>query len=78
MTEIDWIIIALLALSNEAAAERIVRRLAVLGLPAYKTKTDGALWKVRVGLYGTRDEAEGAKGTIILNGVAQKPYVANK
>lgn len=66
------------ALSNEAAAERIVRRLAVLGLPAYKTKTDGALWKVRVGLYGTRDEAEGAKGTIILNGVAQKPYVANK
>lgn len=66
------------ALSNEAAAERIVKRLAVLGLPAYKTKTDGALWKVRVGLYGSRDEAEGAKGTIILNGVAHKPYVANK
>lgn len=66
------------ALSNEAAAERIVKRLAVLGLPAYKTKADGTLWKVRVGLYGSRDEAEGAKGTIILNGVAQKPYVANK
>lgn len=52
--------------------------MALLGLPAYKTKEGGNLWKVRAGLYGTRNEAESAIGTIVLNGVAQKPYVSRQ
>ncbi len=70
--------VQVLATGNEEAAERTVRKMALLGLPAYKTKEGGNLWKVRAGLYGTRNEAEGAIGTIVLNGVAQKPYVSRQ
>lgn len=70
--------VQVLATGNEEAAERTVRKMALLGLPAYKTKEGGNLWKVRAGLYGTRKEAEGAIGTIVLNGVAQKPYVSKQ
>ena len=70
--------VQVLATGNEEAAERTVRKRALLGLPAYKTKEGGNLWKVRAGLYGTRNEAEGAIGTIVLNGVAQKPYVSRQ
>lgn len=70
--------VQVLATGNEEAAERTVRKMALLGLPAYKTKEGGSLWKVRAGLYGTRKEAEGAIGTIVLNGVAQKPYVSRQ
>ena len=52
-----------------------MKKLALLGLPAYRTNEGGNLWKVRVGLYGDKNEAEGARGTIVLNGVAQKPYL---
>ncbi|MEI3012990.1 MAG: SPOR domain-containing protein [Sutterella seckii] len=70
--------VQVLATGNEEAAERTVRKMALLGLPAYKTKEGGNLWKVRAGLYGTRNEAESAIGTIVLNGVAQKPYVSRQ
>lgn len=53
-------------------------KLALLGLPAYRTNEGGALWKVRVGLYAEKSEAEGVRGTIMLNGIAQKPYLAKK
>ena len=67
--------VQVVATSNEEAAERVVKKLALLGLPAYRTNEGGNLWKVRVGLYGDKNEAEGARGTIVLNGVAQKPYL---
>ncbi len=68
--------VQVLATSNEAGAEKAVRRMAMLGLPAYRVREEGdKLWKVRAGLFGTRNEADNARGTIILNGVAQKPYV---
>lgn len=67
--------VQILATSNEEAAERVVRKLALLGLPAYRTTEGGSLWKVRAGLFGTQKEAEGARGTVVLNGIAQKPYI---
>lgn len=70
--------VQVVATSNEAAAERTVKKLAHLGLPAYRTNEGGALWKVRVGLYAEKSEAEGVRGTIMLNGIAQKPYLAKK
>ena len=70
--------VQVVATSNEAAAERTVKKLALLGLPAYRTNEGGALWKVRVGLYAEKSEAEGVRGTIMLNGIAQKPYLAKK
>lgn len=70
--------VQVVATSNEAAAERTVKKLAHLGLPAYRTNEGGALWKVRVGLYAEKAEAEGVRGTIMLNGIAQKPYLAKK
>ena len=70
--------VQVVATSNEAAAERTVKKLAHRGLPAYRTNEGGALWKVRVGLYAEKSEAEGVRGTIMLNGIAQKPYLAKK
>lgn len=76
-TGMGWYV-QVVATSNEAAAERTVKKLALLGLPAYRTNEGGALWKVRVGLYAEKSEAEGVRGTIMLNGIAQKPYLAKK
>lgn len=67
--------VQVLATGNEEGAERVVRRMTALGLSAYRIKEGGNLWKVRAGLYGTKKEAENAQATIILNNVAQKPYV---
>ena len=52
-----------------------MKQLASQGLPAYKTpvqKQGATLWRVRVGLYKTRDEARGVQGTIALGGFTGK------
>lgn len=67
--------VQVLATGSEEGAERVVRRMTALGLSAYRIKEGGNLWKVRAGLYSTKKEAENAQATIILNNVAQKPYV---
>lgn len=67
-----------MATSSELEAERTVKKLALLGLPAYRMPVERkatTLWRVRVGLYKTRKEAEGVVGTIVLNGIVSKPLV---
>ena len=63
------------ATSSERKAEALVKQLASQGLPAYKTpvqKQGATIWRVRVGLYKTRDEARGVQGTIALSGFTGK------
>ena len=63
------------ATSSERKAEALVKQLASQGLPAYKTpveKQGATIWRVRVGLYKTRDEARGVQGTIALGGFTGK------
>ena len=70
--------VQVMATSSELEAERTVKKLALLGLPAYRAAVDRkatTLWRVRVGLYKTKKEAEGVVGTIVLNGIASKPIV---
>ncbi len=73
--------VQVLATSSELSAEKTVRKLAALGLPAYRValqQTAATMWRVRVGLYGTRKEAEGVMGTIVLNGIASQPIVGKQ
>lgn len=73
--------VQIVATSSELEAEKYVKRLALLGLPAYRIPVErpgATLWRVRVGLFKDAHEAEGAKGTIVLNGVAQKPMVGQQ
>ncbi len=70
--------VQVMATSSELEAERTVKKLALLGLPAYRMPVERkatTLWRVRVGLYKTRKEAEGVVGTIVLNGIVSKPLV---
>ena len=73
--------VQIVATSSELEAEKYVKRLALLGLPAYRVPVErpgATLWRVRVGLFKDAREAEGAKGTIVLNGVAQKPMIGQQ
>lgn len=73
--------VQVMATSSELEAERTVKKLALLGLPAYRAAVDRkatTLWRVRVGLYKTKKEAEGVVGTIVLNGIASKPIVGSQ
>lgn len=73
--------VQIVATSSELEAEKYVKRLALLGLPAYRVPVErpgATLWRVRVGLFKDAREAEGAKGTIVLNGIAPKPMVGQQ
>ncbi len=73
--------VQVIATSSELEAERTVKKLALMGLPAYRVPVQtraATLWRVRVGLYKTRKEADGVMGTIVLNGIASKPMVGSQ
>lgn len=73
--------VQVLATSSERNADRVVRELTNQGLPAYKLPLEqkaGVIWRVRVGLYKTQDEARGVQGTLTLNGHTGKLIVGNQ
>lgn len=73
--------VQVMATSSAREAERVVKNLAALGLPAYRQAVErkaATLWRVRVGLYKTKKEADGVVGTIVLNGVAAEPIVGKQ
>lgn len=73
--------VQVMATSSAREAERIVKRLTVLGLPAYRQPVErkaATLWRVRAGLFKTKKEAEGVVGTIVLNGIAAKPIIGQQ
>lgn len=73
--------VQVMATSSAREAERVVKNLAALGLPAYRQSVErkaATLWRVRVGLYKTKKEADGVVGTIVLNGVAAEPIVGRQ
>lgn len=73
--------VQVMATSSEREAERAVKRLSLLGLPAYRMPVETratTLWRVRAGLFKTKKEAEGVVGTIVLNGIASKPLVSRQ
>lgn len=73
--------IQVLATSSELSAEKLVKDMKLQGLPAYKmsVRQNGkTLWRVRVGLFKTKAEAESASGLIMLNNFASKPIVSHQ
>lgn len=73
--------VQVVATSNERDAERVVKQIAIMGLPSYRMQVEtknGIIWRVRVGLYKTRKEAESVIGTLVLNGVDAKPIVGQQ
>lgn len=64
--------------SSEQKAERMVRDLTRLKLPAYSEKirgTKGPLWRVRIGHFKTEKEAKGVVAVLALNGYTGKHYI---
>lgn len=73
--------IQVLATSSELSAEKLVKDMKLQGLPAYKmsVRQNGkTLWRVRVGLFKTKAEAESASGLLMLNNFASKPIVSHQ
>lgn len=73
--------IQVLATSSELSAEKLVKDMKLQGLPAYKmsVRQNGKpLWRVRVGLFKTKAEAESASGLLMLNNFASKPIVSHQ
>ncbi len=73
--------IQVMATSSEREAEKAVKRLTLLGLPAYRVALErkaATLWRVRIGLYKTSKEAEGVVGTLVLNGFTAKPFISKQ
>lgn len=73
--------VQVMATSSERQAESAVKRITELGFPAYRVPVEkgaATLWRVRVGLYKDKKEAESVVGAIVLNGIANKPYVAKQ
>lgn len=73
--------IQILATSSELSAEKLVKDMKLQGLPAYKmsVRQNGkTLWRVRVGLFKTKAEAESASGLLMLNNFASKPIVSHQ
>lgn len=73
--------VQVLATSSERNADRLVRELTNQGLPAYKLALEqkaGVIWRVRVGLYKTQEEARGVQGTLALTGHTGKLIVGNQ
>lgn len=73
--------VQVMATSSERQAEAAVKTIVDLGLPAYRIPVEkgaATLWRVRVGLYKTKKDAEGVVGNLVLNGVGSKPYVAKQ
>lgn len=71
--------IQVLATSSELSAEKLVKDMTLQGLPAYKTsvrQNGKTLWRVRVGLFKTKAEAENTSGLLMLNNFASKPIVS--
>lgn len=71
--------IQVLATSSELSAEKLVKDMALQGLPAYKTsvKQNGkTLWRVRAGLFKTKEEAESASGLLMLNNYVKEVIVS--
>lgn len=67
--------VQVMATSNQSKADAAVKRLRSHKLPAYKMKVDtknGTLWRVRVGVFKTRDQAMSAIGTMTLIGYTDK------
>lgn len=73
--------VQVMATSSERQAEAAVKKIVDLGLPAYRVPVEkgaATLWRVRVGLYKTKKDAEGVVGNLVLNGIGSKPYVAKQ
>ena len=65
--------VQVLAIGNEAKADAAVKRMRDHGLPAYKMKVQGRnLWRVRVGVFKSREQANSAIGKLALIGYTDK------
>ena len=65
--------VQVVAVSGESRANAVLKRLHDNGLPAYKMKVDGKnIWRIRVGLFKTRQEAQSAIGKLVLMGYHDK------
>ncbi len=65
--------VQVLAIGNEAKADAAVKRMRDHGLPAYKMKVQGRnLWRVRVGVFKSREQANSAIGKLALIGYTEK------
>lgn len=73
--------VQLLATRSELAAQKRVKDLKAKGLPAYcrSGMSNGkTVWRVRLGLFKTKEEADTAVANLILNGFEGKPLVAQQ
>lgn len=65
--------VQVVAVSGESRANAVLKKLHDNGLPAYKMKVDGKnIWRIRVGLFKTRQEAQSAIGKLVLLGYHDK------
>ncbi len=65
--------VQVLAFGSEAKANAAVKRMREHGLPAYTQKVQGRnLWRVRVGVFKSRNEAQSAIGRLALIGYTEK------
>ena len=63
--------VQLAAFSDDKGANALVNRLKQAGHPAYTepfSSTRGTVWRVRVGPFGTREAAEGARSRLKADG----------
>ena len=61
------------AFGSEAKANEVVKRIRASDLPAYTMKVKGRnLWRVRVGVFKSREQAVSAIGRLALMGYHQK------
>ena len=73
--------VQVMATSSERNADKLVRELTQKGLPAYKMPLEqkaGTIWRVRVGLYKTIDEARSVQGNLVLSGYNNQLMVSSQ
>lgn len=67
--------------SSERKAEKLVKDLAAQGFPAYRSAFQNKaaqMWRVRVGVYATAEEARGVQGQLALAGQTGKLIVGKQ